>query len=151
MPTAIAPEGFEAHEGFIAGGGPELACAFEAALVLTAGGLDGAGAYRLVGEFDLVGGGSALLESGSSFEDILIFHAVGVVFEVGDLGLKFLLLGCLQMGFDFSQGGNQGGSLIIADLFDQRCDPCGRLGSAAAVQVVTGAPVDRRVVIAKSY
>jgi hypothetical protein len=43
MPTVVAPEGFEAHEGFITGGGPELAGAFEAALVLTAGRLNSAG------------------------------------------------------------------------------------------------------------
>ena len=36
MPATIAPEGFQAQEGFIPCRGPELAGAFEAALVLSA-------------------------------------------------------------------------------------------------------------------
>lgn len=37
MPAGVAPEGFEAEQGFIAGAAPELAGALEAALVLAAG------------------------------------------------------------------------------------------------------------------
>jgi hypothetical protein len=56
-PAAIAPEGFQTHEGFITGGGPELAGAFEPALVLTTGGFNGPGTQRLVGKVDLLGRG----------------------------------------------------------------------------------------------
>ena len=41
VPAAVTPEGFQAHEGFVALHGPELTCALEPALVLPAGGLDG--------------------------------------------------------------------------------------------------------------
>ena len=42
VPAVVAPEGFQAHQGFVSGEGPELAGAFEAALVLAAGRFDGA-------------------------------------------------------------------------------------------------------------
>lgn len=42
-PAAIAPESFQAQAGLVVGGGPELAGAFETALVLATGGLDGFG------------------------------------------------------------------------------------------------------------
>lgn len=47
MPATISPEGFQAHQGFIAGSGPKLSRAFKAALILTAGGLDGTTAHGL--------------------------------------------------------------------------------------------------------
>ena len=37
VPAVVAPEGLQAHQGFITGGGPELTGAFEATLILTAG------------------------------------------------------------------------------------------------------------------
>jgi len=37
LPAAIAPERFQAHQGFVTRSGPELAGAFETALVLAAG------------------------------------------------------------------------------------------------------------------
>jgi hypothetical protein len=42
VPAVVAPEGFEAHESLVALEGPELTCALEPALVLPAGGFDGA-------------------------------------------------------------------------------------------------------------
>ena len=90
-PTTIAPEGFQAPEGFVACGGPELAGAFETSLVLTAGGIDGARTQRLVGEFDLLRGGGARRNGLSGGDDFLVFHSVSVVLEVFDLGLELLL------------------------------------------------------------
>ena len=46
FPAVVAPEGLQAEQGFIAGGAPELAASFHAALELAAGRLDGAGAQR---------------------------------------------------------------------------------------------------------
>jgi len=40
MPAAVAPEGFQAQQRFVPGGGPELAGAFEPTLILAAGGFD---------------------------------------------------------------------------------------------------------------
>lgn len=51
MPAAIAPEGFQAHQGFISGPAPKLARAFEAALILPTGGLDRTAAQRLSASF----------------------------------------------------------------------------------------------------
>src|ERR1017187_9267254 len=59
LPATIAPEGFQAQQSFIARRGPELAGAFEAALVLAASGLNGARTQRLIGEFDLLSRGGA--------------------------------------------------------------------------------------------
>ena len=41
LPAAVAPEGFQAEEGFVAVERPELTGAFETALVLAASGFDG--------------------------------------------------------------------------------------------------------------
>jgi len=42
VPATVAPAGFQAHEGLVTGGGPELAGAFETTLILAAGRFDGA-------------------------------------------------------------------------------------------------------------
>ena len=96
MPAAVAPEGFQAQEGFIPGGGPELAGAFEPALILPAGGFDGPGAQRLVGQEELLGRGGALVAGLTRFEDLAVAHPVGVVGEVVDLGLN--LNGAVGLG-----------------------------------------------------
>jgi len=123
MPTAIAPEGFQAQEGFVTSEGPELARAFEAALVLTAGGLNGARTQRLVGEFDLLRGGGAGHNGLSGGDDFLVFHSVSVVLEVFDLGLEFLLLGFLEPRFELGQVGDEVGRLVVTDLLEQRFYP----------------------------
>lgn len=46
MPTMIAPEGFQTHQGFIAHADPELTGALEPALVLAAGRFHRATALR---------------------------------------------------------------------------------------------------------
>ena len=140
LPAAIAPEGFQAHEGFIPGSGPELPGAFEAALVLTAGGLDGARTQRLVGELDLLRGGGSGRHGLFGIADRLVFHAVSVVLEVFDLGLEFLLLGFQQTGFDLGQGRNDGEGLVVANLLEERCDPGGGLGGATTIKVVGDGP-----------
>jgi len=48
LPTPIAPESFQGHQGFVAGSGPELASAFEAALVLATRRFNGAGTDGLI-------------------------------------------------------------------------------------------------------
>ena len=118
MPTAVAPEGLQTQQGLIAGSGPELTCAFEAALVLAAGRFNCPGAQGLIGLNDLLWGGRALRNGLSGVEDVLVFHAVGVVFEVFDLGLEFFLFGFLQAGFEFGQAGNDGAGLVVADLLE---------------------------------
>jgi hypothetical protein len=118
MPSTIAPEGFQTQEGFITRRGPELAGAFEAALVLPASGLNGPRTQRLVGEFDLLSRGGAVLNRLSGGDDILVFHPVSIVLEVFDLGLEFLLLGFLEAGFELGQVGDEGGGLVVADLLE---------------------------------
>jgi hypothetical protein len=61
MPAAIAPQGLQAHQGFVSGGGPELASAFEAAFVLAAGGFDGARTQGFIAFEDLGWSGCAFL------------------------------------------------------------------------------------------
>jgi hypothetical protein len=56
MPATVAPASFQAPQGLITFHRPELAGAFEAALVLSAGGLDGPGTQGL-GRHDLLGRG----------------------------------------------------------------------------------------------
>ena len=115
-PAAITPERFQAHQSFIARSRPELAGALETALILTAGRFDGAGAHRVVSQLLLVLGRLALLTGLSGFEHLLVFHPVGIVLEVFDLGLDFLLLGFEQAGFEFGEAGNDREGLVIADL-----------------------------------
>lgn len=50
LPAAIAPEGFQAHQGFVPRRDPELAGAFETALVLTARRFNGPGTDGAVSE-----------------------------------------------------------------------------------------------------
>jgi len=50
IPATIAPEGFQAEQGFVANLRPKLAGAFESALILAAGGFNGPRAQRLVGQ-----------------------------------------------------------------------------------------------------
>lgn len=46
MPAIVAPEGFQAHQTFVADQTPELSGSFEAALILPTGGFDGPAALR---------------------------------------------------------------------------------------------------------
>ena len=54
VPATVAPEGVQAEQRLVAAFAPKLAGAFEAALVLAAGRLDGARAQGL-GGFDFLG------------------------------------------------------------------------------------------------
>jgi hypothetical protein len=101
VPAVVAPAGFEAHQGFIPRRGPELAGAFEAALVLPTGGLDGPRTQWFIGPVALRGRGRAGLDGGAGGDDFLVIQAVSVVVEVSDLGLEFLLLGGLQARLEF--------------------------------------------------
>lgn len=140
MPAAVAPEGFQAQEGFVAGGGPELAGAFEPALILPAGGFDGPGAQRLVGQEELLGRGGALVAGLTRFEDLAVAHPVGVVLEVLDLGLEFFLLGLEESGFEFGQGGDDVRGLVAADLLEQGSDPGPGLRGVAAMEFMGDGP-----------
>jgi hypothetical protein len=56
MPSMVPPKGFQAEEGFVALGGPELAGAFKPALVLAAGRFHGSRTQGLVGQLELFSG-----------------------------------------------------------------------------------------------
>src|ERR1035441_701202 len=140
MPATIAPEGFQAQEGFIPCRGPELAGAFEAALVLPAGGLNGTRTQRLVGEFELLRRGGAGHNGLSGGDDFLVFHPVSIMLKVFNLGLEFLLLGLQETGFEFGQVGDEGGGLIVANLLEQRLYPSAGFGCAPSVEIVSHRP-----------
>lgn len=95
MPATVAPEGFEAEEGFVAGAAPELARALEAALALAAGGFDGAAVERFAAEAACP-----------------IVHPRLMFVEVVHLGLR----GCTR------RAGRQGGEQVLklADHFQRR-------------------------------
>ena len=140
MPPPIAPEGFQAQEGFIACRRPELAGAFEAALVLTAGGLNGARTQRLVGQFGLLRRGGAGFNGLSGGDDFLVFHPVGIVLEVFDLGLEFLLFGFQETGFEFGQVGDEGGGLVVTNLLEERLYPSAGFGCVPSLEIVSHRP-----------
>ena len=93
MPAAVAPEGFQTHQAFVSFEGPELAGAFEAALILAAGRFNGPGTQGFVGQFGLLDGGAASLTGLPCGDDFLVFHPRSVVLEVFDFGLEFFLFG----------------------------------------------------------
>jgi len=140
IPAAIAPERFQTQQGFVAGSRPELAGAFEPALVLPAGRFNGPGTHRVIGQLPLRLGRLAFLTSFPGFEHLLVFHAGSVVLEVFDRGLDFLLLGFQQAGLEFGQAGNDRDGLVVAELLQQRRHPGLRFGGAAAIEVVRHRP-----------
>jgi hypothetical protein len=54
--------------------------------------------------------------------------------------LEFFLFGLPEAGFEFAQGRNDGGGLVVADLLEQGGHPLSGLGRAFAVEVVGDRP-----------
>ena len=136
MPTIVAPKCFEAHQRFVSGGGPELARALKAALVLTAGRFNGPRTQWLVSDSDLLRGGVSVVDGLSRRQDVLIFHPVSVVFKVIDLLLQFLLQDFAEARFELGEGLDHFRGLVSADLFEQGLDPGSRFRGAATVEVM---------------
>jgi hypothetical protein len=140
VPAAISPEGFQAHEGFVTSGGPELAGAFETALVLAAGGFDGARTQRFIGFEDLGGSGVAFLDGFSGLKDFPVGHAAGVVLEIINLFLDFFLEALGQAGLKFLEAADESRTLIVVQLVEQRLNPLPGFGSVLAIKFVGHAP-----------
>src|SRR5690242_7368455 len=136
MPSMVSPKGFQAQEGFVALGGPELAGAFEPALVLAAGRFHGSRTQGLVGQLELLLSGRAVVPGLSGIEDRFVFHPVLIVLEVFDLGLELFLLSLLQAGLEFLETGNDGAGLVLMDLFQERSHPSPRLGGAFSIKII---------------
>ena len=117
MPSMVPPKRFQAEEGFVAVGGPELAGAFEPALVLAAGRFHGSRTQGLVGQLELLLSGRAVVTGLSSIDDRFVFHPVLIVLEVVDLGLELFLLSLLQAGLKFLETGDERAGLVLMDLF----------------------------------
>src|SRR6266566_1189061 len=112
-PAAVAPEGFQAHQSLIARQRPELPGAFEPALVLPTGRLDGAGSQWLASLDNLGLGGGAFLDRLAGSQDGAIADPVLVVLEISDLGLKLLLELALHLVCDLLQALDHGRWLVL--------------------------------------
>src|SRR5258707_1318097 len=94
----------------------------------------------MIGQLLLLLGGLAFLAGFPGFQHFLVFHPVGVVLEVFDLGLNLLLLGLEQTGFEFGEAGNDRDGLVVADLLQERGYPGMGFGGAVAIEVVSDRP-----------
>ena len=118
VPAVVAPKGFQTHQGLVTGGGPELAGALEATLILTTGGFDGPGTQRFIGQPGLLWGGGARLDGFAGGHDRAVVEAVLVVFPVLDLGADFVPERWVETGLEFFEGLDDLEGLVLAEGFE---------------------------------
>src|SRR5258708_2445941 len=75
VPTAVAPKSFQTHEGFVSWNSPELAGAFETALILATGRLNRPGTNWVVSQLFLLLSRFVFIHRFPGFQHLLVFHA----------------------------------------------------------------------------
>ena len=119
VPPTVAPVGFQAPQGFVARGRPELAGALEAALVLAAGGFHGPGARRFVG-LGIGRGGGVLFPGAALFfpgvQPFLVAAAGWVIWEGVNFFFHGRWLGGGEAGFELGELLEDRQGLVVAEV-----------------------------------
>ena len=123
MPASVAPEGFQAHQGFVSRTTPKLSWSLETTLILTAGRLHRPAALRFPGT-----------------PRRIVIHPFLVTFQIVQFGFHRLTLFLTQPFGHSAQIVEQRGNAPAFEFFKHRLDPSPRSRFILRMQSVRHRP-----------